>query len=233
MPARDGSVLIIVSRKAAITAESQSGELNSMSSTISSTLGDLKTRSAQSAESASTLSTNIIDSVSSSAPFETLADNQHATASDRFDQTYAESSTSVKSVLASTSTFLSSGIVDDVPTGITPKKKTWNVQQAWERTEPREALLEAFRRRKVDSEGHEQEQSSSSRPTSPEEVLPTVASIESIPSVVNFSSKMKKPMGMTGKGDKLDLSGGMVNEERVVVPLGETLGNIPVPRRRR
>ena len=67
--ARGGRALIIVSRKAAITAESQSGELNSMSSTISSTLGDLKTRSAQSAESASALSTNIIDSVSSSDPF--------------------------------------------------------------------------------------------------------------------------------------------------------------------
>jgi len=52
--------------------------------------------------------------------------------------------------------------------------------------------------------------------------------VESIPSVTSLPvSKMRKP---TGKMDKLDPSGGE-KEERVVVPLGETLGNIPVPRR--
>jgi len=118
-------------------------------------------------------------------------------------------------------------MLDDVPTGITPKKKTWNVPQSWERTEPREALLEAFRRRKVDSDEIE-ENGPTSAPSSPED-LPTVASVESIPSVASLPvSKMRKP---TGKMDKLDLSGGGVKEERVVVPLGETLGNIPVPRR--
>jgi kinesin family protein 11 len=155
------------------------------------------------------------------------ADSQHAAASERFDQTYAESSKSVKSVLASTSTFLSSGILDDVPTGITPKKKTWNVPQSWERTEPREALLEAFRRRKVDSDDIE-ETGTSPIPSSPEEELPKVASVESIPSVTSLPViKMRKP---TGKMEKLDLSGG-AKEERVVVPLGESLENIPVPRR--
>jgi kinesin family protein 11 len=95
----------------------------------------------------------------------------------------------VKSVLASTSTFLSSGILDDVPTGITPKKKAWNVPQSWERTEPREALLEAFRRRKVSGEQEQEEEEGSgiSTPPSPEVVLPTVASIESIPSVTSLS----------------------------------------------
>ena len=56
--------LMIVSRKAAITAEAQSTELDTMSSTISSTLTGLKERSAQSAESAATLSSNLLDSVS-------------------------------------------------------------------------------------------------------------------------------------------------------------------------
>jgi kinesin family protein 11 len=155
-------------------------------------------------------------------------------ASERLDQTYAESSKSVKSVLASTSTFLSSGILDDIPTGITPKKKTWNVPQSWERTEPREALLEAFRRRKVSEEhdyDHEEPQESSSAPPSPVEVLPTFASVESIPSVTSLPvSKMKKP---TGKLDKLPSAGNGegVKEERVVIPLGESLGNIPAPRR--
>jgi hypothetical protein len=218
--------LMKVSRKAAITAEAQSTELDTMSSTISSTLTGLKDRFAQSAESAAAISSDLLDSVSFLL-FHSLelADMQHAAASERFDQTYAESSKNVKSVLASTSTFLSSGILDDVPTGITPKKKTWNVPQSWERTEPREALLEAFRRRKVDSDDIETE--TNSIPSSPED-LPTVASVESIPSVTSLPvSKMRKP---TGKMEKLDLSGG-VKEERVVVPLGETLGNIPVPRR--
>jgi hypothetical protein len=55
---------MIVSRKAAITAEAQSTELNAMSSTISNTLTGLKERSAQSAESATTLSSSLLDSVS-------------------------------------------------------------------------------------------------------------------------------------------------------------------------
>jgi hypothetical protein len=55
--------LMIVSRKAAITAEAQSAELDSMSSTFSSTLTGLKERSAQSAESAATLSSNLLDNV--------------------------------------------------------------------------------------------------------------------------------------------------------------------------
>jgi len=139
--------------------------------------------------------------------------------------------------------------MDDVPTGITPKKKTWNVQQTWERTEPREALLEAFRRRQVDSGndlGSEREVEGASSPSSPEDVLPTVASIESIPSVTSLpvpatilagsQIRMKKPTTTNGysKLDKLDAG---IKEERdrdrVVVPLGESGGNIPVPRRRR
>jgi kinesin family protein 11 len=140
--------------------------------------------------------------------------------------------------------------MDDVPTGITPKKKTWNVQQSWERTEPREALLEAFRRRKVD----ESEVGVESAPSSPEDVLPTVASIESIPSITstntslpmpisagqilaNSQIRMKKPTALS-KLEKLDGGLGLKEErdrdrDRVVVPLGETGGNIPVPRRRR
>jgi hypothetical protein len=56
--------LMIVSRKAAITAEAQSAELDTMSSTISSTLTGLKDRSAQSVESAANLSSSLLDSVS-------------------------------------------------------------------------------------------------------------------------------------------------------------------------
>jgi len=57
-------MLMTVSRKAAITAEAQTTELDTMSSTISNTLTGLKERSAQSAESAATLSSNLLDTVS-------------------------------------------------------------------------------------------------------------------------------------------------------------------------
>lgn len=167
---------------------------------------------------------------------------QYASCSERFDQTYAECSKSVKSVLASTSTFLASGIADDVPTGITPKKKSWNVPQSWERTEPREALLEAFRRRKEEPAVVEDLESS----TLPQG-LPAVASVESIPSVGSHTSvnslatsqmRMKKPNGGKGYGSKLDMGSGMkedrdMNMDRVVIPLGEAGGNIPVPMPRR
>lgn len=73
-----------------------------------------------------------------------------------------------------------------------------------------------------------EEVGSTSRLSSPEE-LPKVASVESIPSVpsmpVVMTSKMRKP---SSKLEKMDVGS---KDERVVVPLGETLGNIPVPRR--
>ena len=63
-PTWGGKRLMKVSHKAAVTAEVQTTELAGISSTISSTLGELKARSAQSAESASTLTSSILDSVS-------------------------------------------------------------------------------------------------------------------------------------------------------------------------
>lgn len=61
---RKGGADSIVSRKAALTAESQSNELASMSTTISSTMAELKARSAQTAENTATLSSNVFTSVS-------------------------------------------------------------------------------------------------------------------------------------------------------------------------
>ena len=58
-------MLMTVSRKAATTADAQSTELAGMSSTISTTLTELKNRSAKTAESAGVLSSNIMNSVSS------------------------------------------------------------------------------------------------------------------------------------------------------------------------
>jgi kinesin family protein 11 len=50
-------------------------------------------------------------------------------------------------MLDATAEFLANGILEDVPTGVTPRKKSWSVTQSWQRTQPRDALIEAFRRR--------------------------------------------------------------------------------------
>jgi kinesin family protein 11 len=235
-------ILISVSRKAALTAENQTNELASMSGIVSSTMAELKTRSATTAENTATLSSNVFASVSPMLGYiRAMADVQYATCSERFDQTYAESSKSVKSVLASTSSFLQSGIMEDVPTGITPKKKSWNVPVSWERTEPREALLEAFRRKK--EAGDDTPVGEVEEPTS----LPTVASTDSIPSVASHSSisslgvsqmpvqmKVRKPSGGYGPGKLDSVPTAMGKEkERIMVPLGEAGENIPVPSARR
>ena len=48
-----------------------------------------------------------------------------------------------------TAVFLSEEIQEDVPTGVTPRKKAWNVPTSWERTEPREALIAAMKNKAI------------------------------------------------------------------------------------
>lgn len=59
--------------------------------------------------------------------------------------------------MSSTANFLQSGIQEDIPTGITPRKKVWNVQAEWERTGPREAVLASWRKRQESAEQSESE----------------------------------------------------------------------------
>ncbi|WVQ95238.1 hypothetical protein IAU59_002333 [Kwoniella sp. CBS 9459] len=74
-----------------------------------------------------------------------IASQSHASSS--FTQAYSTSNTTLDNLMQSTATFLSTGIQDDVPTGITPKKKVWNVPSDWQRTGSREAVLANWRRR--------------------------------------------------------------------------------------
>ena len=48
-----------------------------------------------------------------------------------------------------TATFLQEEIQEDVPTGVTPRKKVWNVPTTWERTEPREVLIAAMKDKSI------------------------------------------------------------------------------------
>jgi kinesin family protein 11 len=81
---------------------------------------------------------------------------------------------------------------------VTPKKRVWNVQQTWERTEPREVLLDSFRRRKneggslhddveaTESTGRDEVEDRSTTPVSegsPPETIPLNKSLESLPSI--------------------------------------------------
>ncbi|OCF35784.1 kinesin family member 11 [Kwoniella heveanensis BCC8398] len=74
-----------------------------------------------------------------------MASQSHASSS--FTQAYSNSTTTLDGLMQSTAAFLSSGIQEDVPTGITPKKKVWNVPTEWQRTGSREAVLANWRRR--------------------------------------------------------------------------------------
>ena len=146
--------------------------------------------------------------------------------------------------MSSTSAFLASGIHEDVPTGITPKKKNWDVPQTWETTGPREALLEAFRRRKETSSLHDstpvENDDDAQRELEIEHevvvpgVIPSVQSSESLLSLGSDDtvsslgkSQLRKPAGKNMRTGMDPAS----KVERVMVPLGESRGNIPVPRK--
>lgn len=138
--------------------------------------------------------------------------------------------------MSSTSAFLTSGIHEDVPTGITPKKKNWDVQQTWERTGPREALLEAFRRRReVSGSDQAPVEIDNEIIIEPEveAVIPTIQSSESLISVgsedtVSSLGKSQLRRKVVGKTIAMDPT---LKAERVMVPLGESRGNIPVSRK--
>jgi kinesin family protein 11 len=50
---------------------------------------------------------------------------------------------------STTASFMQNGLHEDTATGETPRKKQWNVPAKWERVQPRDRLIEAFRQRKA------------------------------------------------------------------------------------
>lgn len=47
---------------------------------------------------------------------------------------------------------MTSGISEDIPTGETPKKRSWTIQKNWERTQPRNILIDNYRKKKASGE---------------------------------------------------------------------------------
>lgn len=77
---------------------------------------------------------------------------QQASSSKSYLKHHTSTTSKLDSILSSTATFLTSGISEDVPTGTTPRKKNWAVQTNWERTQPRDVLIETYRRKKAAGE---------------------------------------------------------------------------------
>ncbi|WVW85300.1 hypothetical protein I302_107338 [Kwoniella bestiolae CBS 10118] len=75
-----------------------------------------------------------------------------STASASFTSSFEKASNTLQRIMRSTGEFLENGISEDVPTGITPKKKNWNVPTGWERTGSREAVLANWRKRQVEGD---------------------------------------------------------------------------------
>ena len=76
-----------------------------------------------------------------------LTDRQHASSSEAFNEIHSTATSSLTSLIDRTDSFLVKGIQEDLPTGITPRKRVWNVDSSWERTEPRDVLLASLRQR--------------------------------------------------------------------------------------
>ncbi|WWC71280.1 uncharacterized protein I206_105233 [Kwoniella pini CBS 10737] len=70
-----------------------------------------------------------------------------STASASFAQSSKSATNTLQRIMDTTVNFLESGIKEDLPTGITPKKKNWNIPNGWERTGSREAVLANWRKR--------------------------------------------------------------------------------------
>ncbi|KAK4687098.1 kinesin family member 11, partial [Tremellales sp. Uapishka_1] len=124
-----------VETRASARADAQTTSLANMSAHVQETYVSSKKRISTSAENIHTISSSLLAS--------------HASSSTTFQTTFANSQASLTSILEKTSHFLSEGLLEDSPTGSTPRKRNWNVPTSWERTEPRQVLLELHRKKKA------------------------------------------------------------------------------------
>jgi hypothetical protein len=128
-----------------------------------------------------------------------------------------------------------------VKTGETPKKRAFNVVEGWERTKPRELLVESFRRRKAGqndvetspSEDSEQvlSQSSSTISTLPSDDTPPSSGAPEAPPYADQQILPSLGKSISKKG----VARKPIREERPAVTiLGEGMAsNVPVRRSRK
>ncbi|WVF67664.1 hypothetical protein IAT40_002423 [Kwoniella sp. CBS 6097] len=121
-----------VASKSSSRGKKQAEYISTMSNNVGQTHQTSKKRFEEVADGIASMSSGLI------------ASQSHASSS--FTQAYTTSTSTLNNLVRSTATFLSTGIQEDVPTGITPKKKVWNVPADWQRTGTREAVLANWRR---------------------------------------------------------------------------------------
>ncbi|CAD6590162.1 MAG: kinesin motor protein cin8, partial [Tremellales sp. Tagirdzhanova-0007] len=122
-----------VGSQASARAKEQSKLLHSMSKNTGETYTSARTRTTAVAASVDSLSATLLKS--------------HASSSEAFNEIHSTATSSLTSLIDRTDSFLVKGIQEDLPTGITPRKRVWNVDSSWERTEPRDVLLASLRQR--------------------------------------------------------------------------------------
>lgn len=132
-----------VANKSTARGKKNSEIIEALARNVKSTHEASQARSSAMADSIDSLTSTLLTSQSSS--------------SATFSQAYSATESNLNSIMSSTADFLKSGIQEDIPTGITPRKKVWNVQAEWERTGPREAVLASWRKRQESAEQSESE----------------------------------------------------------------------------
>ncbi|OXB35754.1 kinesin family member 11 [Cryptococcus neoformans] len=132
-----------VANKSTARGKKNSEIIEALAKNVKSTHQASQARSSAMADSIDSLTSTLLTSQSSS--------------SATFSQAYSATESNLNSIMSSTAHFLQSGIQEDIPTGITPRKKVWNVQAEWERTGPREAVLASWRKRQESARQPESE----------------------------------------------------------------------------
>ncbi|WVO21392.1 uncharacterized protein IAS62_002700 [Cryptococcus decagattii] len=202
-----------VANKSTARGKKNSEIMEALAKNAKSTHQASQARSSAMADSIDSLTSTLLTSQSSS--------------SATFSEAYSATESNLNSIISSTADFLQSGIQEDIPTGITPRKKIWNVQAEWERTGPREAVLASWRKRQ-EAVGQPESQSGvrgslklNSRPFQERIPLPSLPE-----QALTISTRSKLTKSTTAK----KLGNEIVDEPRpAVIVLGE--GGVNLPRR--
>lgn len=73
----------------------------------------------------------------------------HETSSQHLADYGTSTSAALSSLHAATQRFLTAEIAEDVPTGTTPRKRVWDVQDSWERPRSRTDIIEKYHRARL------------------------------------------------------------------------------------
>lgn len=115
------------------------------------------------------------------------------------------------SLRQATRALVESGTRDDTPTGTTPRKRTWDYDDEWERTKSREAVLREWAVRqqlqeqaKRDEVQRQRLSNASSRPTESPDVVETASAASEEATPVRVEEPLKRPESEVEADDEVD-----------------------------